>query len=896
MTVDLFIRGYKADIGVMKDFVRNFKRTLSFIDLDNPTKITTDFTYSATLPGTDTNKMIFGYIEHGTQANVFNPAARYEFLLNVNGILWLHGDVKLDKISEKAGDVTFSCSFYSILHEKIVALGKKDLKELSCLADSSYYNHVLDREAMANFWVAKHPFSNMIRYVPCRAGMYNDFQSDKMMRPVYNGADPPQLIGYGAAELGSDYDEYATREYRIEYQRPALSLKELLNGIASDNDISIDASLMASPYIDKGWMLCPQMVTELVTENCFGSFSAMSHTTNTTAPGYNLYGMYQTSASPAGTFHGTTITTDDNPHSLSLEFCIKLRARAQYSSSMGAYLPYNMRQFYVTRNAEQNQPHLTVRIAGSGVTFEKSILIPMSSPASVFGRGIPWRVENTKYGVYQPKTGISGWEESDWMPIRISFALNISDHANKNLSVDFFFTNLAYHWYSDPTYTDSQYNGNLDQMEIFIKPITDCTENDISKLKDKGYLGETLAYVTQDTGWSPLRVDINSILSKELSQRDLLTDITKMTGCVWDLQNDNIQIKTRNHYFENSSVYDWTTKLDHGSEIEIKPLAYDKGVYTLSYKDGDSLLENQYKSKIGRDWGKQYINTGFQFNSDTESMYESPRYNTVMAKGQRKVIILNGNYEGRIYEQTPYEIPMIETKDNGSPKEGFRYLMDCGLQELEKGENVFITQDSSWMESNDIGGRCWMDTNHYSSGAPIGNNIVIMSAIPLFGTRRNDATFDWAKSSISFSGETDQTYDSSIALYPRFWSNYINSLYNAETQVMTAWFNLSLNDVLTYKFKDFVSINGRLWHVNKIIDFDLSGETLTKCELVEVHNMSDWCDGQNWTFDTSVGYLVPGGTNNSYAEKDNVRDASSDAERRSLIDEPEIDSENNEQE
>lgn len=891
MTVDLFIRGFKADIGVMKDFVRNFKRTLSFSDLDNPTKITTDYTYSATLPGTNTNKQIFGYIEHGTQADVFNPAARYEFILNVNGVLWLHGDVKLDKISEKAGDVTFSCSFFSILHEKIVALGKKDLKELSNLADSSYYNHVLDRQSMANFWVGKHPYSNMIRYVPCRAGMYNDFQSDKMMRATFDSADPPQVNGYTAAELGSDYDEYATREYRIEYQRPALSLRELLTGIANDNNITIDASLMASPYIDKGWMLCPQMVTEFVTENCFGSFTEISTTASTTAPGLNLYSMYQTSASPDGTFHGTTITTDDNPHALNIEFCVKLRARAAYSSSAHAYFPYNMTKFYVTRNAEQNQPHLTVSVTGTGVTLEKSVLIPMSSPATVFGNGIPWRIENTKYGVYQPKTGISGWEESDWMPVKISFALNINDHANKNLSVNFFFTNLAYHWYSDPTYTNSQYNGSLDQMEIFIKPITDCTANDISKLKDKGYLGETLAYVTQTSGWSPLRVDINSILSEELSQRDLLTDITKMTGCVWDLQNDNIEIKTRNHYFENSSVYDWTTKLDHGSEIEVTPLAYDKGIYTLSYKEADSLLENQYKSKIGRDWGKQYINTGFQFNSDTESMYESPRYNTVMAKGQRKVIMLNSKYEGRIYEQTPYEIPMIETKDNGSPKEGFRYLMDCGLQELIKGEEVFITQDSSWMESDTIGGRCWMDCNHWSDGPAIGNNIVIMNAIPLFGTRRNDATFDWAKSSISFSGETDETYPSDIALYPRFWSNYINSLYNAETQVMTAWFNLSLNDVLTYKFKDFVSINGRLWHVNKIIDFDLSGETLTKCELVEVHNMDDWCSGQNWTFDTSVGYLVPGGTNSSYAEKDNVRDASTSGDRNSLIDVPEIESE-----
>ena len=371
-------------------------------------------------------------------------------------------------------------------------------------------------------------------------------------------------------------------------------------------------------------------------------------------------------------------------------------------------------------------------------------------------------------------------------------------------------------------------------------------------------------------------------------------DITKMTGCVWDLRNDQITIKTRNHYFEDSKVLNWDGKLDRGSEIEITPLAYDKGTYTLSYKDGDSLLENQFKSKVGKDFGKQYIKTNYQFNSDTEPLYESGRYNTVMAEGQRKVIVLNSSYNGVIQTQTPYEIPMIETKDHGSPKEGFRYLMDCGLQQLQKGENVFITQDSSWMDSDSVGGRCWMDLSRYGSAPAIGNNIAIMSAIPLFGTRRNNATFDWAKSEISFSNETDESYPSSIALYPRFWSNYISELYNARTQVMTAWFNLTLTDVLEYEFKDFVIVNNRLWHVNKIIDFDLTGETLTKCELVEVHDMDAWTSGQNWQFD-KVSLKYDTTSYSKYDSSINVYDVSS-GDRDLIVVIPEIEEENNEEE
>ena len=69
---------------------------------------------------------------------------------------------------------------------------------------------------------------------------------------------------------------------------------------------------------------------------------------------------------------------------------------------------------------------------------------------------------------------------------------------------------------------------------------------------------------------------------------------------------------------------------------------------------------------------------------------------------------------------------------------------------------------------------------------------------------------------------------------------------------MTADFYLSTMDLLNFTFRDFVIVDNHLYHPNKIIDYDISGETLTRVELVEVHNIDAWVNGQNWTFKGEV--------------------------------------------
>lgn len=886
MDINLYINGVHADIGDKKTFARAFKKTMSFSDLENPTKITTDYSYSITLPGTDVNRRIFAWIEDGTNPyNGFNPNAAYPYVLNVNGVTFSEGNMQLTEIKVTSGRVEYSCTFYSKVHQMLMDMSQKPLKDITVLKENDGYMHFLDIDMMDRIWAGYEQIADVIRYVPCRAGKYPNFTSSKMMRPKWTASEPPVVDGYNAMDLGTDYDEYATREYRLQYQRPAVSVEKLVKGVASDFGISMDASVMASPYIRSSWMMCPSMSIEDKSTDCRGTLADTSVSGSSVANcisvpqmvnqvfsfSSNISGMSQTTTLPSGTviISNNSITPAQDCLLITFEFCVRLDF-----NFVGSGVPSSAEmQYTITHFGDAWQTGtIDMELYGSGITLQSLSPTRYRLNAANHLRRVSegsdiWRLHATwttgsAYETVLPEN----WDDETLLPVKITFSL---DHSVENIQL--VPRILLYDW-SKYDYENnvslSEYDAN--SMNAVIVPMESLTSQQLNILRNNGYNGYTISYTSSVSGSSPMYVNMDTIFgSQELSCKDFLTDLTKMLGCVWEFDaSNNLKIESRNNYFQNYEVKDWTKKMDRRN-VTIKPLAFDKREYTMSYKGGDSLLENNYKDLTGYDWGKQYVDTGYPFNDQTESLLETKFLNTVQCKGERTVIHANYNYGDEEYKlsympQTPYEIPMIEKKDNGAPNEGFRLLFNNGVTMLEKGEYVYITQDSSWMLplNDEIGGKCWYDlefANNSSVGA-ISSNVMQMDRIPFFSTRQNLASWDFAKPQLSYSMENDFTYPSEICLYPRFWRDYMSAVYDAKTRVLTADFNLSVEDLLTFSFRNFVVIDNHLWHPNKLIDFDLSGETLTKVELIEVTDTDAWISGQNWDFKNPPrGYPIHSG-------------------------------------
>lgn len=861
MTIDLYIDERRADIGDKDAFARAFKMTKQFSDLENPSKIVTDYSYSISLPGTDVNRSIFGYIEGGTDPYSFNPNARHPYILNVNGYLFSRGSCQLTEIAVESGKIGYKCSFYSSVHEVVMNLSNTALRDLSVFDDNNGYYHYLDRESMAHFWIGDHNFASILRYVPTRAGKYPNFTSSKMMAPVWNSNEPPSITGYTGIDLGTDYDEYAVRDYRVEYQRPAVSVANIMKGLGEEFQIGFDTSLAASPYVSNSWMMCPQFSVEDKSENCFGKFSTFQLPVGASASSAsdNIDHMSQTSAMSTGDqiFTYYTVNPEENCFSVTVECCLQFDCSAKGGTAQYGANFNQSTIYYAWGNSHYPKVLLDLQRTGATISPNEGVFPtgPNGLGTLYFKKtgGSAFAGQWASYRMYSNNIDIDGWTDKSLIPVKLTYSLVTGD-SNYSWRPIITVSDITHELCSTYGYT----GGTPPQMydvsawNVTVVPMESLSPQQISQLQQAGYSGHTLSYTARTVGHSPLYVNMDTLFgSTELSCKDFLTDFTKMTGCLWDFDSSgNFSIVTRNNYFKDYQVKDWTHKLDRKS-VTYKPLAFEKRKYTFGYKAGDSLLENNFKDETGKDYGKQYIDTGYAFNDDTESLLETKFLNTVQCAGQRKAVIRNYQGQLRFIDQTAYELPMIEKKDNGAPNEGFRLLFNNGLTVLPKGENVFITQDSSFMYTENIGGKCWMDFTQYGSAPAIGNNIAIMSAIPKFSTRQNNASWDFAKPQISYAGESDLSYPGDICLYPRFWNRYLGALYDAKVRVMTANFWLDIEDLLQFSFKDFVMIDNHLWHVNKLIDFDLSGDHLTKAELVEVVDPDAWVNGQNWDFGAS---------------------------------------------
>ena len=84
-------------------------------------------------------------------------------------------------------------------------------------------------------------------------------------------------------------------------------------------------------------------------------------------------------------------------------------------------------------------------------------------------------------------------------------------------------------------------------------------------------------------------------------------------------------------------------------------------------------------------------------------------------------------------------------------------------------------------------------------------------------------------------------YTRAAGIYERFWRRWLNEIHSRDCKKVTCYVNLSLTDWLSFQFNHFVRIDKQLYFVNKIVDFDASGNsTCTQVELLRVTNLSNW--------------------------------------------------------
>jgi hypothetical protein len=74
----------------------------------------------------------------------------------------------------------------------------------------------------------------------------------------------------------------------------------------------------------------------------------------------------------------------------------------------------------------------------------------------------------------------------------------------------------------------------------------------------------------------------------------------------------------------------------------------------------------------------------------------------------------------------------------------------------------------------------------------------------------------------------------STNLFNTWWDEYLAEIINKDSKLLTCYLYLTVQDIYSLDFAQLIYINGALWRLNKIVDFNPTIPKTTKVELLRV--------------------------------------------------------------
>ena len=268
--IQLFIGGEEVEFSKDPQILFNYKIT----DATNPTAIKNTYSKSIVLEGTEKNNAIFGNIwnlermqYYGYDGGAgFNPIKKTPFELYVNGELVESGYVKLDNVSKKNGNTTYSLTLYGGLGSLFFSLSygdgegdkKKTLADLRYGGDANLdLSFKINKETVFDAWhtltgdpdavykesEVNRPTNylydekwNTINFMPAYEGIPEDFSPEKVLintndnaffQTDVNGYKP--VNGFLLGEASEDLTMNQTKDLRSYLQRPVIRMKSIID-------------------------------------------------------------------------------------------------------------------------------------------------------------------------------------------------------------------------------------------------------------------------------------------------------------------------------------------------------------------------------------------------------------------------------------------------------------------------------------------------------------------------------------------------------------------------------------------------------------------------------------------------------------------------------------------
>jgi hypothetical protein len=243
---------------------------------------------------------------------------------------------------------------------------------------------------------------------------------------------------------------------------------------------------------------------------------------------------------------------------------------------------------------------------------------------------------------------------------------------------------------------------------------------------------------------------------------------------------------------------DWSNKVDHSKEIKLKPMSeLNARFFEFKYKEDDDYYNDIYNKKFNQTYADRREDSKFQFAEDSSSV------------------------------EVIFSPSILVATDNNDKLSAAIFSVEDGVQ-VPKDHNIrimqyaYISGVASWKIEKPIGqtGNLITGLTHYGYAGHLDNP--------------KEPTND-----LNFAVPNQIFFNLSVAypttnLFTAFWGDYIAEITSKDSKLLSCYLYLTVEDIFSLNFARLIYIDGALWRLNKIVDFNPAMPETTKVELLRV--------------------------------------------------------------
>ena len=243
---------------------------------------------------------------------------------------------------------------------------------------------------------------------------------------------------------------------------------------------------------------------------------------------------------------------------------------------------------------------------------------------------------------------------------------------------------------------------------------------------------------------------------------------------------------------------DWTQKLDRSRPIRLRPMSELNGRYfEYKYKADNDYYSEQYQKKYSEGYGDRIEDTGYEFAREKQTA---------------EVIFANTVLVG--YDGEDKVFPTVFKLSNNQE---------------DRTEHVIRI-----MQARKITG-----VNSYA----IRNGATTLTNLTDYGYAGHLDDPDVPQVDLCFGAPKELQFEVAVSypsanLFNGFWSDYVAEITDKDSKLLIAFFRLTEVDILNLDFSRLIYIDGALWRLNKVSDYNPMAEDVTQVELLKVIELS----------------------------------------------------------